>query len=403
MKVTLSGAASCVTGSAFYSLNKLSGVIDIRVAFIIALTMQIICMRGYSQATYKEPITLEIGSEAPDFNLLGIDGKFCSLKDFSEANVLVIIFSCNHCPTAQAYEERIISLAKDYKSKGVRVVMISPNSPKAVSLSELGYTDMGDTFEEMKLRAADKGFNFPYLYDGDEQKAALAYGPVATPHCFVFDKNRSLRYSGRIDGSEKPGTGKGEDIRNAVDAVLGGMQVTNPVTKVFGCSIKWSWKAESVQRLYKQWSELPVTIEEIDIPAIKELIKNSSSGKLRLINIWATWCGPCVTEFPDFIEIDRMYRGRAFEFISISADKMPKKSEVLDFLKNQQASNKNFIYKNEDIYEMIEAIDPEWKGGLPYTMLIEPGGKVIYRKQDTIDPPEMKKLIVGNSYIGRYY
>jgi hypothetical protein len=98
-----------------------------------------------------------------------------------------------------------------------------------------------------------------------------------------------------------------------------------------------------------------------------------------------------------------MYRGRAFEFISISADKIPKKSEVLDFLKNQQASNKNFIYKNEDIYEMIEAIDPEWKGGLPYTMLIEPGGKVIYRKQDTIDPLEMKKLIVGNSLIGRYY
>ena len=370
---------------------------------LIILVLNGLCICGYAQPAGSEPNTLEIGSKAPDFNLQGVDGKYYSLKDFAGAKVLVVIFSCNHCPTAQAYEERIMSLAKDYQSKSVRIVMISPNSPKAVSLSELGYSDMGDTFDEMKQRASDKGFNFPYLYDGDEQKASLAYGPVATPHCFVFDKDRLLCYAGRIDGSEKPGTGKGEDIRNAVDALLGGAPVKTSVTKVFGCSIKWSWKETSVQKQYKQWAELPVTLEEIDIKGIKDLIKNSTSGKLRLINIWATWCGPCVTEFPDFVEIDRMYRGRAFEFITISADKMPKKTEVLNFLRKQQASNRNYIYKNEDIYEMIEAVDPEWRGGLPYTMLIEPGGKIVYRKQDTIDPAGMKKIIVGNSYIGRYY
>lgn len=359
--------------------------------------------RGISQTVHPEPKTLEPGSKAPDFNLRGVDGKMYSLRDFDKASILVIIFSCNHCPTAQAYEDRIIELAKDYKSKGVELVMISSNSVKALNYSEMGYSDMGDSYEEMKLRASEKKFTFPYLYDGDEQKTALAYGPVATPHSFVFDRNRILRYAGRIDGSEKPGTGKGEDIRNAIDAVLAGTAVKNPVTKVFGCSIKWLWKDESTQRLYKQWSELPVTLEEIDVLGIKGLIKNSSSGKLRLINIWATWCGPCIIEFADLVIIDRMYRGRPFEFITISADKQAKKADALNFLQKQQATNKNYIFNKDDVYEMIEAVDPEWQGALPYTLLVEPGGKIVYKKQDMIDPPAMKKLIVGSKYIGRYY
>jgi len=371
--------------------------------FLIFLLISVCIGKAVSQTTHPEPKTLEIGSKAPDFNLPGVDGKTYSLKDFDKASVLVIIFSCNHCPTAQAYEDRIIALASDYKSKGVSLIMISPSSIKALNYSELGYTDMGDSFEEMKLRSVDKKFNFFYLYDGDAQKAALSYGPAATPHCFVFDRSRILRYTGRIDGSEKPGTGKGEDIRNAIDAVLSGTSVKTPVTKVFGCSIKWSWKDEYTQTLYKKWAELPVTLSEIDVKGIKDLIKNTSSDKLLLINIWATWCGPCVTEFPDLVIIDRMYRGRPFEFVTISADKKARKDDVLKFLQKQQASNRNYIFDKDDVYELIEAVDPDWQGALPYTMLIEPGGKVVYKKQDTINPFEMKKMIVGNKYIGRYY
>jgi thiol-disulfide isomerase/thioredoxin len=255
----------------------------------------------------------------------------------------------------------------------------------------------------MKLRAADKGFPFPYLFDGEQQKTALAYGPAATPHCFVFNKDRILCYCGRVDGSEKPGTGKGEDVRNAINSVLAGTAVKVPVTKVFGCSVKWSWKDEYTAVLYKQWAELPVSLEDIDTQGIKDLVKNTSSGKLRLINVWATWCGPCVTEFPDLVIIDRMYRGRPFEFITISADKQARKTDVLSFLKKQQASNKNYIFNKEDVYQMIEAVDPEWQGALPYTLVVEPGGKIIYKKQDMINPANMKKLIVEDKYIGRYY
>ncbi|MDP4224682.1 MAG: redoxin family protein [Bacteroidota bacterium] len=356
----------------------------------------------YSQESHPEPKTLEPGSKAPDFNLLGVDGKRYSLNDFTNAKVLVVIFSCNHCPTAQAYEQRIIDLSNDYKPKGVSVAVISSNSGKALNYSELGYTDMGDSYDEMKVRANERHFPYPYLYDGDDQTCALVYGPSATPHAFVFDKDRTLRYTGRIDRSEKPGTGHAEDIRNAIDAVLNGEQVKNPVTKVFGCSIKWSWKSEYTQRLYKQWSELPVTLESIDIQQVNNLIKNDSSGKLRLINIWATWCGPCVTEFPDLVIIDRMYRQRPFEFITISVDKQERRTDVLNFLKENEASNKNYIFNDDDVYKLIDVISADFKG-LPYTLLIEPGGKIIYHKSDMIDPYQMKKLIVEDKLLGRYY
>ena len=347
--------------------------------------------------------TLEIGSKAPDFKLPGIDGKVYSLASFKNAQILVIVFTCNHCPTAQAYEERLISLTKEYKARGVSVVAIMPNDAKSVQLSELGYADVGDSFEEMKLHAKRKGFNFPYLYDGATEATAIAYGPVATPHIFVFDKDRKLRYQGRIDDVEKPtGTPKSKDAQNAIDALLAGKEVETKTTKVFGCSIKWAEKEDLVAKADKEWAQQPVTLETIDETSVKDLLKNNSD-KLRLINVWATWCGPCVNELPSFVSINRMYRRRDFEFITISADNPEKKDKVLAQLKKLMLSNTNYLFNSDDKYKLIEAVDPNWPGALPYTILVEPGGKIVYAKQGPINPMEMKTMIVDNKMIGRFY
>lgn len=347
--------------------------------------------------------TLAIGSSAPDFKLKGVDGKIYSLSSFKDSKIIVIVFTCDHCPTAQAYEDRLIQLTKDYKQRGVSIVAIMPNDPKSVQLSELGYTDLGDTFEEMKLRAKNKHFNFPYLFDGEHETVANAYGPIATPHVFIFDKERKLRYQGRIDDVEKPtGTPKNTDTRNAIEALLADKEVTVTTTKVFGCSIKWAEKEEHIAAADKEWAAQPITLDTIDSTGITGLIKNNSD-KLLLINVWATWCGPCVNEFPSLVAINRMYRQRDFQFISISADNPEKKEKVLKMLHTLHAANTNYLFNSDDKYKLIDAVDAKWNGALPYTILVEPGGTIVYAKQGEINPSELKTKIVNNKLIGRYY
>jgi peroxiredoxin len=353
-------------------------------------------------AKMEEHKTLPIGSPAPDFSLPGVDGKTYTLESFSKAKILVVIFTCNHCPTAQSYEDRIIKLTSDYANKDVAVVAIMPNDPLALRLDELDFSDLGDSFDDMKTRAKDKQFNFPYLYDGETEVASKAYGPIATPHVFIFDKARKLRYTGRFDDTESHDkTPHINDTRNAIEDLLSNKEVAVPTTKVFGCSVKWSEKRNLVQESLDKWAKEPVHVDTIDEAGIKELVKNKSD-KLRLINVWATWCGPCTGEFPEFIKMFRMYQDRDFEFISISADEPDKKDRVLKFLEKQHAANQNYRFGEGDKYKMIEAIDPAWQGALPYTMLIEPGGKIIYTKQGPIDAAELKKIIVNNHLIGRY-
>ena len=362
------------------------------------LILAVLCMTSLSlSAQYK---TLEIGQKAPDFNLPGVDGRNYKLSDFAKADVLVIIFTCNHCPTAQAYEGRIKKLAADYKDKGVALVAISPNDPKAVRLDELGYSDMGDSFEDMTIRAKDMKYNFPYLYDGENQKVSLAYGPVSTPHVYIFDRQRKLRYIGRIDDSEKPHLVKTEDARNAIEALLKGNKVPVEETPTIGCSIKWSEKRESARRSLEMWAREEVTLEMADAKSTKELIKNDS-GKLRLINIWANWSEPSVQQLQEFVTMNRMYRRRDFELITISADSPTRRSRVFSSLKKQQVSTRNFLFNSNNKYELMEAIDKDLICGVPCTILIQPGGKVIYRKVGTIEPLEVKKAVVG--YLGRYY
>jgi len=345
--------------------------------------------------------TLAIGVKAPDFDLPGVDGKRYSLASFAKAKVLVLVFTANHCPTAQAYEERIEKLHADFSSRGVQIVLVSPNDPLALRLDEQGYSDLGDTLEDMKIRAKDRGWTFPYLYDGETEAMSRKYGPVATPHVFVFDAERKLRFVGRVDDGENPAKATTHDARNAIEAVLAGKPVPVETTKVFGCSVKWSDKRAWVKEGYEKWAQEPVTLETIDEAGVKALAKNEGGKKLRMINVWATWCGPCVIEFPDLVSIHRIYRGRDFEVVTVNADDPGKREKALEFLKTQQASTRNYAFDKGDPYALIEAVDPKWQGALPHTIVVAPGGEVIYRSEAAFETLKLRKAIVG--WLGRYY
>ncbi len=183
---------------------------------------------------------VEIGQKGPGVSgLAGVDGKEHGLADYAAAKAVVLVFTCNHCPVSQAYEDRLIALQKDYEAKGVQVFAVNPNCPKKVP---------EDSFEKMKERAAgndlgnwrdaEEPFNFPYVVDAT-QEVAKAYGATSTPQVFVLDKDRNVAYMGAIDDNMSPGHVKQQFLRDALDAIVEGKQPETPTTKHFGCSIVW--------------------------------------------------------------------------------------------------------------------------------------------------------------------
>lgn len=351
----------------------------------------LLCL-GRARAAQTYP-TLPLGAPAPDFNLPGVDGRNWALKDFSDSKILVVIFTCNHCPTAQHYEEPMKQITADYKSRGVAVVAINPNDPRGLRLDELAWSDLGDSFADMKIRAAERNFNFPYLHDEDTETVSHAYGPVATPHVFVFDAARKLRYAGGIDDSERAGRVKNNYLRDALDALLAGQEPPVTQTKVIGCSTKWSDKRALVQDYMAKLAAEPVSLAPADTNALQALRQNSS-GKVRLVNFWATWCAPCVTEFDGFVTVSRMYRPRDFEFVSVSINRPDEEKRVLEFLTKQQASNRNLIFASDDRASLINAFNPSWQGEVPYTVLLSPEGKTLYSEAGSIDFAALKRAVV---------
>ena len=179
--------------------------------------------------------TLQIGRQAPDFDLPGVDGRNYALKDFKGAKVLIVVFSCNHCPYVVGSEDRTNVFHAEYRPKGVAMIAINSNETE---------NHPGDSFEHMVRRAKEKGFEFPYVRD-DTQDVAKAYGALRTPHFFVFDKSRKLRYTGRMDDNPRqPGRQTTRELRDAVDALLARRKPPVEVTNPIGCNVKWKGQPE---------------------------------------------------------------------------------------------------------------------------------------------------------------
>ena len=352
------------------------------------------------------PPILKIGSHAPDFNLPGVDGKSHSLKDYASSKVLVVIFSCNHCPVAQMYEKRIKQLVTDYQGRGVAVVVIMGNDAKAEKLSEYGYTDVGDSFADMKARAAYRNFNYPYLYDGATQAVALKYGPTATPHAFIFDQQRILRYEGRIDSNQREALATKHEARDAVDALLAGKPVAVTDTPAVGCSTKWAYKTTRVEKEMAQFNERPVNLDLISADQLKTLRQNAGTDKLLLVNVWATWCGPCVEEFPALQTMVRMYANRPLNIVTLSINNPDEKQLVSAFLQKQHAFNKNFLFNSNDAADAVKLSARGGQGGAPYTVLIGTKGEVLYRTQGEMNVLDVRRAILKNVaddlYIGQH-
>jgi thiol-disulfide isomerase/thioredoxin len=321
-------------------------------------------------------------------------------------------------PIRIAAEGRLLKLIDDMKGKGFAGRWRSiPNNPDGLSIDELGYSKYNDGFEDMKKYAVESKFNFPYLYDGETQAVAKAYGCLATPHVFIFDAERKLRYKGQFDDSRfaDPATVKSQDARNAVEAMVAGKPVPVEVTKPHGCSTKWITKKSGITDKMVKWDKTPVDVELIDAAGVATLRKNGTK-KVRLFNVWSTTCAPCVAEFPELVKTARKFDLRDFDFITLSTDDPADIAKAKAFLEKQGAgpsgrakgsikadgrTTNSYLFNGANVAEMMKALDPEWPGGFPHTVLVGTNGEIVWRHNGPVDGEVLRDKVL--EHMGPYY
>jgi thiol-disulfide isomerase/thioredoxin len=338
---------------------------------IIALSVgQLLYMTAYAQSSGL----LAIGGQLPSFQLMGVDGHVHKPEEWKSSSVFVVAFLCNHCTESQLYESRLNRLTQQYAGKGVSIVAIQASNPKAFTDEDLAWSDVGESLADMKERASFRNFHFPYLYDGDTGATATAFGAKVAPSIYIFDKERKLRYSGRIDSDAADGPGTKHEATDAIDALLAG----KPVTSV----------------------DAPADAKTVDValaPAnVLTALRHNPTGKLLLVNFYATWCGPCITEFPDLMATNRMYRGRGLAFTTVSSNVPDEKPEVLKFLQKMHATTSNLLYGSDDTYAMQDAFDPNVGSAVPVTVFLSPKGDLLFDQQGEIDLMQIRRTILAN-------
>jgi len=331
------------------------------------------------------------GAPLPAFRLTGTDGATHTPADWQSSKVLVVAFLCNHCTESQRYESRLNAITQTFASKGVTVVAIQSSNPKATTEKDLAWSDVGETLEDMKERANFRHFAFPYLYDGDTGTTAQAFGATVAPSVFIFDKDRKLRYSGQIDSDPTNGPATIHTATAAIEALLTDKPVAIATTKATGCKLQLGPPTEAKAPA----DSAPINVALASAEMLGKL-RHNPTGKLLLVNFYATWCGPCVTEFPDLMATNRMYRDRPFAFTTVSSNVPAEQPEVLAFLKKMNATTNNLLYGSDDTYAMQDAFDPDAGSAVPVTVLLSPHGDVLFHEQGEIDLMQIRRAILAN-------
>ncbi|HEX4946717.1 MAG TPA: redoxin domain-containing protein [Blastocatellia bacterium] len=326
-----------------------------------------------------QPTKVPVGQPAPDFTLKDTSGKAHSLKAY-RGQTVVIGFVGTKCPIANAYITRMNGIAADYKAKNVVFLGINSNVNEPLKL--------------VKEHAAKAKYGFAILKD-DGNVVADSYGASVTPEMYIIDAEGVLRYHGRVDNASDERRVERHDLRVALDELLAGHSISKADLKAFGCVIKRAGVSET-KVLHKPATKPAPTESPIALlkPADFNKLKTDSQGKVLLINFWATWCAPCVAEFPEFVMIDKNYRAKGVRTISISTDeKSDMESAVLPFLKKQKAEFESFISDSDDPQELIDVVDKNWSGALPATFVFDKSGKLVFTKYGIIDREELLKVL----------
>jgi peroxiredoxin len=312
---------------------------------------------------------LAIGNPAPDFTLTDLKGQNHSLKDY-RGKIVVLGFISTNCPISNDYNARMRAIAEDYGKQNVVFLGINSNFDEPVA--------------KIKAHAAKNNLTFTILKDGGS-KVADAYGAQRTPEIFLIDNQGILRYHGRIDNSREVRRVNRQDLRAALNELVEGKGVSVTEGKAFGCPIKRSQEAKKIKAVASKAKSVEPKIALLK-PADFNKYKDAAKGKVLVVNFWATWCGPCVAEFPELVMIDEKYRDKGVKLVGISVDEVADiKGKVIPFIKEQKAAFDILVQDSDDPEELISLIDKNWEGTLPTTFVFDKQGAIAYTHTGIID------------------
>jgi len=383
-------------------IKRLSAAIIVCLATTAIFAQDAGTVRALSPTAGSEHPLMPIGTSAPDFSLKGTDDKVHTLAEFRDAKVLVIMFESIHCPVSENYEGRIRQLYETYHDKGVSFVAINPNNPSAVRLDELGYTDLTDSPEDMKIRVQARDIPWPYLYDGATQEVVQKFGAVATPHVFIFDADRKLRYEGRVDDNQNESLVKVHDAHDAIEALLVGQPVAVPHRPAFGCSTKWLSKSGDVQREWTKIIAEPVTLTQASSSELSSLRANAGDN-VTVVHFWNMANSGLDKNFTQLETTYRMYRGRTFSFVTINTDLGADADKVTEFLKTQHASSTNLQIAPADLKAAQAAFASSWGQNEEFTAVIAPGGKVVYTHAGPVNILDVRHAVLTHFTDNPYF
>src|SRR5262245_29117864 len=325
--------------------------------------------------------TIVIGNLAPDYTLSDLDGKTHALKDYRGKTVVVSFISAR-CPITNAYKDRIRAVADEYSKRDVAFIGVNSN--------------VDESIEEMRAYAAKNNFDFTILKDKGNV-VADSYAAERTPKVYVIDGEGVLRYQGRIDNSQNPKMVNRNDLREALNEMLAGKPISVVDTRALGCLIKrvqdaaaapptTSAKATPPQKAAKAAPPQKAPQVETLKPEDFAKFRDSAKGKVLVLNFWATWCGPCVAEFPELVALDAQYRDKGMKLVGITADEPEDvQPKVIPFIKKHKVKFDIIRQDLEDSERIMSQITKDWNGVIPVTVVFDKQGNLAYSKFGIID------------------
>ena len=309
----------------------------------------------------------------PRFSLLGVDGKTYTQNSFSNYQNIAVIFYSNHCRVSQKFEKLIIQLSNILANNKSNLILVSPNFENAILPDEKAYSDVGDSFEEMKIRAKKKNFNFPYLYDGENQSLANQMGVKATPHGFLFNKNRKLIYSGRIGDLNKA-----YDL-NSSDLFIAYLKEKKGInsffqTKVFGTSIKTREDLHLADKVRKRYSEETIRVTHATQKKLKFFLNHPSESP-KLVYVWSNEDKENRDNLLAISSVYKIYRKRGLKVYTVCiGENLNLTKETLSMA---QLSAVNFLIDGKDFSPLAKYHPNGGEKVTPFTVLLDKNGKII--------------------------